>query len=168
MNDQKKHTVYLSLGTNLGNKKKNLVRIAKRLSEAGMEVIRSSGIYRSPAWGYRSENDYYNQCLACTSDQAPEVLMEQILSLEKAMGRKRGGEGYADRIIDVDMLFYDDLVMDRTGLTLPHPRIQERLFVLLPMNELAPDLVHPRLGMRIRDLLEAVEDNGTVERLPDE
>lgn len=166
MSHVERHTVYLSLGTNLGDKEANLSRARDRIRESCGSITGFSGIYHSPSWGYDSMNDYFNQCVNLETALEPAVLMQQLLATEEQMGRKRTAERYADRIIDIDILFIDDLVLDLPGLTVPHPYIAERRFVLLPMTEIAPDLVHPTSGKTIGELLEALEDDSSVERLP--
>jgi len=160
---------YFSLGSNLGDRKRNLER-ARELMASGMGTVETlSGYYVSPPWGYASENDFYNYCLAMKTELDPMALLEAALGVEVEMGRVRQGEtrmekerGYQDRIIDIDLLMVDDLIMDHPHLVLPHPGMQGRRFVLAPMAEIAPDLVHPVSGITIAGLLERCPDPSNV------
>ncbi|MFZ5940140.1 MAG: 2-amino-4-hydroxy-6-hydroxymethyldihydropteridine diphosphokinase [Bacteroidota bacterium] len=162
MDSEHKHTIWLSTGSNL-NEPLDQLRKAARLAAAYIGELREqSGIYRSPAWGYSSDHAFFNQCLALHTHLAPGQVMEAIRRIEKEMGRERKAAGYEDRVIDIDLLFYDDLILFDEELTIPHPRIPERRFVLLPLSELAPGFVHPGSGMTVAELLSACTDAGEV------
>ncbi len=165
MCSQKFHTVYLCLGTNLGDKKENLGRALKLIGNGCGTVIRVSGIYVSGSWGYESNNDFYNQCLELETGFGPEELLKLLLEIEQMMGRARKGMGYADRVIDIDILFYNSLVLEIDHLHIPHPRIPERMFVLKPMMELDPEFVHPLLQDTISVLAEKCKDSSEVKKL---
>ena len=165
MDTQDLHTVYFSLGTNLGNKHKNLEIAVEMIGKSCGIVVRSSGIYVSKSWGYDSSNDFFNQCLKLDTGLGPEELLQQILEIEHVMGREKQGTGYADRIIDIDILFYDKATFKTDRLHIPHPRIPERLFVLKPMMELDPEFVHPTLQETIAVLLKKCTDSLDVRKL---
>lgn len=146
-----KHTVYLALGSNLGDRVENLKEAVAALPPQ-MEVKAKSLIYETPPWGYEDQPRFLNQVLMAETYLDPEPLMKHIKRLEIALGRKASFRN-GPRLIDIDILFFDDLVMSTPALTLPHPRLHERGFVLLPMMDIAPDLVHPVIRMSIREML---------------
>lgn len=153
-----KHIIYLALGTNMGNRVQNLKDAIAALSPQ-MEVKAKSHIYETPPWGYEDQPWFLNQVLKVQTYLAPEPLLKHIKRLETALGRKvsfRNGP----RLIDIDILFYDDLVLDTPLLTLPHPRLHERGFVLLPMMDLAPDFVHPVMQKSVREMLASCNLSG--------
>ncbi len=117
-----------------------------------------SGMYESPSWGYQSDQPYINCCLALYSRNEPLELMEIALDIEKEMGRSRGGSAYSDRVIDIDLLLVDDMVMDHPRLILPHPRMCLRRFVLVPLTEIVPEMQHPVSGLTISQLLKQCPD----------
>jgi len=159
------HTVYLCLGTNLGDKAANLTRAIEHISECCGVVCRRSGIYLSSAWGYKSENEFYNQCLKIETNFEADELIDRLFSIEEDMGRVRESSDYKDRLMDIDILFFDDLVMETYKLIVPHPRIGDRRFVLVPMKELAPDHIHPLIEKTISELLEECKDKSVVTSL---
>ncbi|MFC2080722.1 2-amino-4-hydroxy-6-hydroxymethyldihydropteridine diphosphokinase [Bacteroidota bacterium] len=152
------YTLVLSTGSNLGNRQENLENASELIRGILGHIRQYSAIYESSAWGYFSENIFYNQCLEVQTELSPEECLQQILAIEMRMGRKRRGKAYNDRIIDIDILFYDDLVMDQDQLKIPHGRLQERKFVLLPLAEILPEFQHPVYHKSIRELLELCSD----------
>jgi 2-amino-4-hydroxy-6-hydroxymethyldihydropteridine diphosphokinase len=152
------YTACFSLGSNMGDRKRSLDLAAGRLSERTGCLESMSGMYESPSWGYESDSPYMNCCLAIRTGMEALELMETALEIEKEMGRTREGQGYSDRIIDIDLLLCGDLVMNSSRLILPHPRMSLRRFVLLPLSEILPDLMHPVLGLSISELLERCPD----------
>lgn len=156
------HTVYLALGTNLGDKQTNL-RAARRALSPAVTLRACSPIYRTPPWGYTNQADFLNQVVCGDTQLAPLDLLAFLKTMEHNLGRMPTFR-YGPRVIDVDILFYDDLVLQSGPLSIPHPRLHERAFVLVPLADLAPDLRHPALGLTVRALLAAVDTRG-VERL---
>lgn len=126
-------------------------------------LIRQSKLYSTAAWGDTRQPDFLNQVIVVETTLAPLETMQTILDIEKEMGRVRTLKN-APRIIDIDILFFNKLVMDEPMLTLPHPEIQNRRFVLIPLNELAPNFNHPVLGLSIHDLLKICPDRLTVKK----
>lgn len=165
MDHQNTHSVYLCLGTNLGDKQKNLESASDLISDSCGNIEMSSGIYLSKSWGFKSSNEFYNQCLKLETKLGPEELLEQVLEIEQVMGRERVGIKYSDRIIDIDILFYDSSAYVSGSLVIPHPRIPERMFVLKPMMELDPELKHPVLQETIKVLFEKCTDDPGVRKL---
>lgn len=146
-----KHIVYLALGSNLGNREENLKQAIASLPPQ-MTVKAKSHVYETPPWGYEDQPRFLNQVVNAQTYLQPELLLKHIKRLEVALGRKatfRNGP----REIDIDILLYDDMVLNTPLLTLPHPHMHERGFVLLPMMDIAPDLVHPLTGKSVREML---------------
>ena len=167
MDKQSQHSVYLCLGTNLGDKQNNLERAAELIGDRCGRVLCRSGVYVSGSWGYESNNDFYNQCLRVDTVLDPGDLLKQIVEIEQVMGRERKGKGkgYADRSIDIDILFYDEVILETEHLVIPHPRISERMFVLKPMMELDPEFVHPAILEPIKVLVEKCNEHSDVGKL---
>ncbi|HKI55195.1 MAG TPA: 2-amino-4-hydroxy-6-hydroxymethyldihydropteridine diphosphokinase [Anaerolineales bacterium] len=145
------HIVYLSLGTNLGNRAANLKEAISSLPPQ-MNVKARSKVYETPPWGYTDQDNFLNQVVKAATYLEPEKLLKHIKRLEVAMGRKASFR-YGPRLIDIDILFYDDVVLETSSLTIPHPDLHERGFVLLPMMDIAPDFVHPLKKKSIRELV---------------
>lgn len=157
------HLVYLSLGTNLGNKEENL-RTAMTLIEEQVGTITSqSALYASAPWGFDSENTFLNNAIAVETSLTPEELLSTTQRIEHTLGRthKSVDGQYNDRLIDIDILLYDDVVMHTPSLTLPHPLMHRRLFVLEPLSEIAPTMIHPLLQKEITTLCNELKAEGT-------
>ena len=158
-------TAYLSLGSNVGNKLENLQRAVDALAEGSGHVSRVSSVYRSSSWGYEGE-DFLNLCLELSTALSPEMLLERLNGIENRLGRgKQQGSGYQDRIIDIDILLFDDEVIFQDDLKVPHPKMLERKFVLVPLEEIAPNLIHPIAKTSIRSCLKECRDEGQVEKI---
>jgi deoxyguanosine kinase len=143
--------VYLSIGSNKGNRS---VLINKAIDEIEKKVgiiISRSSIYQSKSWGFDS-NDFYNLCLLIDTDIMPKSLLINLKKIEKSMGREDIDGSYSDRFIDIDILFYDNIITDLEELKIPHPKIEIRKFVLVPMLEIADDYIHPILNKTIKEL----------------
>lgn len=146
---------YLGLGTNIGNKRRNMITAAALLAERVGDVLALSGFYETEPWGFESENFFLNAAVKLKTSFPPLELLQITLQIEKELGRAEKSNGvYHDRIIDIDILLYDDEVLQIPGLTLPHPLMHERKFVMDPLSEIAPFVVHPVLKERIIDLKE--------------
>ncbi|MBR3757110.1 MAG: 2-amino-4-hydroxy-6-hydroxymethyldihydropteridine diphosphokinase [Bacteroidaceae bacterium] len=157
------HLVYLSLGTNLGNKEENL-RTAMTLIEEQVGTITSqSALYASTPWGFNSENTFLNNAISVETSLTPEELLSTTQRIEHTLGRthKSVDGQYSDRLIDIDILLYDDVVMHTPSLTLPHPLMHRRLFVLEPLSEIAPTMIHPLLQKEITTLCNELKAEGT-------
>ena len=159
---KKVHEVYLSLGSNLGDKLGNLGKCMDLIKSHIGQIAERSQVYRSAAWGFQSDHAFYNMCLEIKTALSVEDLMEKVLKIEKIMGRKRSGKGYTDRIVDIDILFFDNLILERPDIVVPHPRIELRRFVLEPLAEINPELNHPVLNRSIAMLLEDCQDKNEV------
>jgi len=150
--------VYLALGTNLGDRMDNLRRAIAALSPS-VKVTALSPVYETPPWGYADQPAFLNMALAGKTDLEPLALITFLKKLETELGREKTFRN-GPRLIDMDILFYDDLVFNQDDLVIPHPRLHERAFVLVPLNDIAPDLMHPVLKRTIRDLLKEVDTKG--------
>lgn len=146
-------TVFLGIGTNIGNKKKNITD-ATIIIGSVMGVIRAlSSLYETEPWGYESPNTFLNAVIQIETEIEPQKCLDIAKAIEREMGRVHTKEGYEDRIIDIDILFYDDTIYHSGNLTIPHPLIEKRDFVLRPMAEIAPDFRHPISGKTMKNLL---------------
>lgn len=132
------HKVYLSLGTNLGNRKRNIREAIEKIGELIGEVERQSALYETKPWGFSSPNDFINVCVLVITTLAPRQLLETTQQIEQEMGRigKSVNGEYHDRIIDIDILLYDDLKVNEPDLVIPHPLMEERDFVMTPLKEI--------------------------------
>ncbi len=146
-----KHIVYLALGSNLGDRLENLKEAIAALPPQ-MDVKAKSHVYETPPWGYEDQPRFLNQVLKAQTYLQPDALLKHLKRLEIALGRKASFRN-GPRLIDMDILLYDDLVLNTPALTVPHPHMHERSFVLLPMMDIAPDLVHPVTKKSIRELV---------------
>ncbi len=146
--------VYLGLGTNLGDKEQNLRMSVKKIEERIGNVVSLSAFYATAPWGFSSENSFLNAAVCVETTFLPLQVLEETQRIERELGRtEKSVNGlYADRLIDIDLLLYDDRVMDAEGLILPHPLMTERRFVMEPLSEIAPDVVHPVLHKTMKEL----------------
>lgn len=188
-------SVYLSLGSNIGNRLKNIQTAIKLLKESGFDIIKTSSLYETSAWPVRDKSpnglkrkteqpNFLNLVLKGKTKFSPEELLQEIKQIEKTMGREKT-EKWGPRIIDIDILFYNKkiinipelqpvksnpesfrgatpLVGTFNGLTVPHPQLHNRAFVLVPLKEIAPRLVHPILKQTVQQMLNNLDDNGAV------
>lgn len=132
------HKVYLSLGTNLGNRKRNIREAIEKIEELVGVVVRQSALYETKPWGFSSPNDFINVCILVETMLAPRQLLEALQGIEREMGRvlKSVNGEYHDRIIDIDILLYDGLKVNEPDLVIPHPLMNERDFVMIPLREI--------------------------------
>ncbi len=156
--------VYLGLGTNIGNKRKNMVTAAALLAERAGDVLSLSSFYETEPWGFASENTFLNAALELETDCSPMELLRLTQQIEREMGRTQKSDGsYHDRIIDIDILLYGNEVVHHEDLVVPHPLMQQRLFVMQPLAEIAPSLVHPVLQKSMYDLYMDLLDSEDLE-----
>jgi 2-amino-4-hydroxy-6-hydroxymethyldihydropteridine diphosphokinase len=156
MNELKK--AYISIGSNLGNRLQNLQEAVFLLGTEVGKITVISKVYESPSWGFYS-SDFLNACLVLETQLTPLVILEKILAIEESLGRKRMQEGgYEARIIDIDILYFDAEIILSDHLVIPHAKLQERKFVLLPLSDIAPQKYHPALGKDTRNLIQECKD----------
>ena len=159
-----KHQVFLHTGSNQGQRFEYLIK-AERLIETQIgPIIQRSAYYETEAWGKTDQADFINQALEVHSELSPTKLLQITLNIEKELGRIRR-ERWTSRCIDIDLLFYDDQIINQPELTIPHPRIHLRNFVLIPMLEIAATFVHPVFNLSIEDLYLRSEDRLEVRML---
>jgi 2-amino-4-hydroxy-6-hydroxymethyldihydropteridine diphosphokinase len=154
------HTVYIALGTNLGDRLSNL-RAAIESMQPEISVLAKSHVYETPPWGYEDQPAFLNMVVKAETGLEPESLLRYLKQLEVELGREQNFR-WGPRLIDLDILFYDDLVIDTPPLVIPHPRLHERAFVLVPLMDVAPELVHPVFQKSISALLTEVDTQGIL------
>ncbi len=154
-------TIYLSLGSNLGDREKNLARAIAALPEQGVRVLRRSSLYETEPLDVRGQPWFLNCVVEAETALMPRQLIQALLGIEREMGRRRRVPR-GPRLIDMDILFYGSSIIDLPGLEIPHPRSSERRFVLMPLNELAPTLRHPVLKKTVAELLAETPDRSEV------
>lgn len=158
------HRVYLSTGSNQGESISNLSKAIFLIEKEIGKVVRTSSIYRTAAWGKTDQPDFVNQCLLVHSMFSPVMILKKLNHIEKQIGRVRI-EKWGPRIIDIDILFFDQMVLQTRSLQIPHPEIQNRMFVLKPLNEIAPNFKHPLINKTIKTLENNTNDSLEVLRL---
>lgn len=156
---------YIALGSNLGNARGHVLGAFDALARLpGTQLLAHSPLYLTPPWGMLEQPPFVNAVARIGTTLSPHALLDALLAVERAAGRVRDGERWGPRTLDLDILHMDGVEVDDDRLSLPHPRIRDRAFVLLPLNDLAPDLELPGQG-RVADLL-AIMDTAGLERLP--
>src|SRR5881398_2268730 len=157
------HRVYIGIGSNLGDRKANTHEAVDRVSKLpGTRVVRASSLYESEPLG-DAKTWFVNSVIEIETELAAEDLLKKLKAIESAMGRKRvKGKRWGSRVIDLDILFYGSLVLRKRALKVPHPELGNRRFVLLPLSELAPQLIQPVLQVTVSDLLASVKDSKKV------
>lgn len=153
---------YILSGSNLGQREKLLKLALKSLERDAGKLVAVSSVFESPAWGFDHPKQFLNQAIELSTKLSAHELLNSILLIEKELGRKRKSKLYEARTIDIDILFYDDQIIDDVDLVVPHPRLHERRFALLPMLELAPDHVHPVFDKSIHELYNVCTDESVV------
>ena len=160
------HTIVILLGGNEGDIRSTFQQCIEKLQTSGFSIEKQSYIYQSKAWGYESENLYFNQALILKTNHHPQMILDVLLETEKLFGRMRDPiPGYSDRPIDIDIMFIDDQIIHTEKLSVPHPRLHLRNFCLIPLAELIPDFIHPELHKTIQELLAASSDKSEVTAL---
>jgi 2-amino-4-hydroxy-6-hydroxymethyldihydropteridine diphosphokinase len=156
--------ICFSLGSNLGDRLGYLQKSVSSLREVFGEPLLISSVYETEGWGVENHPAYLNAVICFDTILTPEAVLDRILDIEKIYGRERKSGSIGPRTIDIDILFYDDLILKKENLIIPHPLLKYRKFVLLPLSEIMGDFVHPEYGMSIKQLLDGCEDLSGVSK----
>ena len=157
------NVTYLCLGGNIGDREKALNHAIQKISEQVGDIVAKSTIYETEAWGIESQQAYLNQCIKVKTDLKATELIDVLLDIEKELGRERTiNRIYEPRTIDIDILFYNNDIINESKLLVPHPRLHLRKFVLIPLEEIASNYLHPLLNKTIFNLLSECEDPSDV------
>lgn len=167
---KKNFKIYLSLGSNLGDRMNNIENAIDQINKELGEVNKISSFYETPSWGFNSSNDFLNVTLELISSLTPEETLIKIQEIETGIGRDRSvikshEMDYHDRIIDIDIIDFEGEVRNEKKLTLPHPKFHMRKFVLIPLHEIAPKYAHPLTNQGIEKLIEICADNSEVRKV---
>jgi 2-amino-4-hydroxy-6-hydroxymethyldihydropteridine diphosphokinase len=161
------HIAYLLLGGNQGNVIESFTQVRELLLTKSVEILQKSSIYQSPAWGFQSDDYFFNQVIQVKTNLNAQELLDCALEIEQKLGRTRSVNTnvYSSRKIDIDILFFDNQVINESQLIVPHPRLHLRKFTLLPLDEIAKDLLHPIFNLSISELLQNCEDSSEVSKI---
>jgi 2-amino-4-hydroxy-6-hydroxymethyldihydropteridine diphosphokinase len=154
--------VYLGLGSNIGDRSMNLTEAKKQISERIGIVKKVSPVYETEPWGFISSSFFLNQVISVETSLEPLFVLGAMNSIEISMGRSRTNKEYQDRIIDIDLLFFDDLIMNTKEIMIPHPHLHERRFVLRPLSDIAGAMIHPVHKKTIAELLVNCSDQNNI------
>ena len=159
------HQVFLSIGGNIGNKHNNFKKVHILIENELGNIILCSSVYETEPWGFKSNTVFWNQILLVKTTFSPETLLGKITVIEHFFGRKRSKTGYMSRKMDIDILYFDDRTIQTDKIEIPHPRVPDRKFVLLPLTEIAPYFIHPGNGLTSSQMLDKCEDKSAVVKL---
>ncbi len=158
--------LYILLGGNLGDKQQVFSEARKRLNEQVGTITDQSLVYETEPWGFESDDNFWNQVLEIATDLTAEEVLQKTQQIENELGRTRKANRYDSRIIDIDILFFGNQIIQTENLVVPHPRIQERKFALVPLCEIVPELIHPVFQKSLKQLLEDCTDALKVSPIP--
>ncbi len=153
---------FLLLGSNIGNRFEFINRAIDLLNEKAGKVITCSSIFVTEPWGFKASKNFLNQVTIIETELTPHQLLPELLHIEQMLGRKRKSKQISSRTIDIDILFFDNLIIEDANLIIPHPRLHLRLFTLVPLLEIAPTFVHPLLKKDMKALMAECKDKSMV------
>ena len=154
-------TVFISIGSNIGDKYDNCLKGIEHINTLpGTEVLDIADFYKTAPVDYKEQDWFINSALKIETELEPKTLMESLKGIEQKLGQYEKTVRFGPRILDLDIIFYEDMVINTDTLTIPHPRMDKRCFVLRPLCDIAPDVIHPVLGNSVRHLLKTVQNNG--------
>lgn len=160
------HRAYIGIGSNLGKKKENYLEARQRIAKIPTtRVVKESSLYETEPWSGETREWFVNGVIEIETELGPEELLRKLKNIERAMGRKRVRKRWGARVIDLDILLYDSAILEKKNLKIPHPEMHKRKFVLVPLSEIAPQVVHPILGATTSELMATVKDNKKVSLL---
>jgi len=159
------HQVFLGIGGNVGNKHDNFDKVYTFIQNELGKITKSSSIYETPPWGFDAKDNFWNQVLLIETVFSPTILLQKIAEIENWFGRKRESGKYNSRQMDIDILYFDDLVIETDKLTIPHPHIPQRLFVLVPMSEIDANFIHPLLKLTSLEMLNNCNDSSAIKKV---
>ncbi len=157
-------TIFLGLGSNKGDRSENLKNAIDAISEAIGEIEKASSVFKTAAWGVKEQDDFYNQVISLHTSLDPVQLLQKCQKIESDLGRTKA-EKWGPRIIDIDILFFNAEIINNTFLSIPHPFLHKRNFVLFPLAQIAANFVHPGFNKNITELLEESQDELKVEEV---
>ncbi len=160
------NTAFILLGGNINPRMTYLKKAENEISTLVGDIVSKSSVYETEAWGFEAENNFYNEVLEVETSLSPNKLLNELLGIEKSLGRKRNrGGGYVSRTLDADILYYNDDIIEETELIIPHPRLHLRKFVLEPLCEIAANFIHPKLKVSNNLLLKKCDDKSMVVKI---
>jgi 2-amino-4-hydroxy-6-hydroxymethyldihydropteridine diphosphokinase len=157
--------VFLGLGTNLGDRKANLEMAITFIVKSIGNITDTSSVYETEPWGFTAQEQFLNMVLKIETGLSPKELLDKLLAVESLLGRKRGEKHYSSRVIDIDILLYNNEIIRDGNLEIPHPRMHQRKFVMVPLCEIAAAGVHPVMGKSFRELLDLCNDQNSVKKV---